>query len=90
VNKTLVKKVCSTVARVFKQVPNKVIQQNVNLHVSELRYCQHVDAYFVAYRYTLPEGARPEDVTSNLSSDGVLVVTAKKHNPAIEVKINQQ
>jgi hypothetical protein len=40
-------------------------------------------------RYTLPPGAKPEDVNSNLSSDGVLVVTAKKHNPAIQVKINQ-
>ena len=37
-------------------------------------------------RYTLPQGARPEDVTSNLSSDGVLVITAKKTNPAIEKK----
>jgi len=29
-------------------------------------------------RYTLPEGARSEDVVSNLSTDGVLVITAKK------------
>jgi len=42
------------------------------------------------FRYTLPPGAKPEDVNSNLSSDGVLVVTAKKHNPAIQVKINQK
>nr|AGT28485.1 heat shock protein beta-1 [Pseudodiaptomus annandalei] len=40
-------------------------------------------------RYSLPKGVRPEDVTSNLSSDGVLVVTASKSNPAVEVKINQ-
>merc|ERR1712133_106864 len=41
-------------------------------------------------KYTLPAGAKPEDVVSNLSSDGVLVVTANKANPAIEVKINQK
>merc|ERR1712212_1217609 len=41
-------------------------------------------------KYTLPAGAKPEDVVSNLSSDGVLVVTANKSNPAIEVKINQK
>ena len=41
-------------------------------------------------KYTLPAGAKPEDVVSNLSSDGVLVITAKKSNPAIEVKINQK
>ena len=28
--------------------------------------------------YTLPEGVTKEDVVSNLSADGVLVVTAKK------------
>jgi hypothetical protein len=44
----------------------------------------------VVCRYTLPAGAKPEDVNSNLSSDGVLVVTARKNNPAIEVKINQK
>merc|ERR1712240_126005 len=36
-------------------------------------------------KYTLPAGAKPEDVVSNLSSDGVLVVTANKANPAIDV-----
>jgi len=41
-------------------------------------------------KYTLPAGAKPEDVVSNLSSDGVLVVTANKTNPAIDVKINQK
>jgi len=35
-------------------------------------------------KYTLPAGAKPEDVVSNLSSDGVLVVTANKSNPAIK------
>lgn len=39
-------------------------------------------------RYTLPAGAKAEDVVSNLSSDGVLVITANKSTPAIEVKIN--
>jgi len=34
-------------------------------------------------KYTLPQGARPEDVVSNLSSDGVLVITAPKTKPAI-------
>merc|ERR1712107_281121 len=41
-------------------------------------------------KYSLPAGAKPEDVVSNLSSDGVLVVTANKSNPAIDVKINQK
>eukprot|EP00088_Acartia_fossae_P066492 TRINITY_DN8249_c0_g1_i6.p1 TRINITY_DN8249_c0_g1~~TRINITY_DN8249_c0_g1_i6.p1 ORF type:complete len:299 (+),score=134.03 TRINITY_DN8249_c0_g1_i6:35-931(+) len=40
-------------------------------------------------KYSLPQATRPEQVTSNLSSDGVLVITAPKSNPAIEVKINQ-
>merc|ERR1711962_1692104 len=39
-------------------------------------------------KYTLPAGANAEDVFSNLSSDGVLVVTANKANPAIEAKTN--
>ena len=34
-------------------------------------------------KYTLPAGAKPEEVVSNLSSDGVLVITAKKPAPAI-------
>ena len=41
-------------------------------------------------KYSLPPGAKPEDVNSNLSSDGVLVITANKSNPAIDVKINQK
>ena len=41
-------------------------------------------------KYTLPSGAKPEDVVSNLSSDGVLVITANKAAPpAIDDKINQ-
>jgi hypothetical protein len=40
-------------------------------------------------RYSLPEGSKPEDVSSNLAADGILVVTAKKA-PAIDVKIQQQ
>merc|ERR1712002_197802 len=41
-------------------------------------------------KYTLPRGATPENVNSNLSSDGVLVITATKDSPkAIDVKINQ-
>merc|ERR1711973_59333 len=34
-------------------------------------------------KYSLPAGTKPQDVVSNLSSDGVLVVTANKTNPAI-------
>merc|ERR1711972_603136 len=34
-----------------------------------------------ARKYTLPNGAEPEDVVSNLSSDGVLVITATKDAP---------
>merc|ERR1719245_1290632 len=41
-------------------------------------------------KYSLPAGAKPQDVVSNLSSDGVLVITANKANPAIDVKINQR
>merc|ERR1711970_600623 len=42
-------------------------------------------------KYTLPRGATPENVNSNLSSDGVLVITATKDAPkAIDVKINQK
>ena len=41
-------------------------------------------------RYTLPRGCTTSDVTSNLSSDGVLVVTAvKKEHKALNVEINQ-
>jgi len=40
-------------------------------------------------KYTLPAGARSEDVVSNLSSDGVLVITAPKKNAAItNVKVD--
>jgi len=35
-------------------------------------------------RYTLPQGASGEKVVSNLSSDGVLVITAPKNNLAIK------
>jgi len=35
-------------------------------------------------KYTLPKGANGQDVVSNLSSDGVLVITAPKNNPAIK------
>jgi len=41
-------------------------------------------------KWSLPKGARAEQVVSNLSSDGVLVITANKDKPAIDVKINQQ
>ena len=41
-------------------------------------------------KYSLPQGVRPEEVVSNLSSDGVLVVTAGQPAPALEVKINKQ
>ena len=41
-------------------------------------------------QYTLPQGAKPEHVESNLSSDGVLVVTARKANQkSIDVKIRK-
>ena len=40
-------------------------------------------------KYSLPQGAKPTDVVSNLSSDGVLIITVPKSNPALEVKINQ-
>jgi len=42
-------------------------------------------------KYTLPKGASTEDVISNLSSDGVLVITVnkKKSQQAIDVKIEQ-
>ncbi len=39
--------------------------------------------------YTLPEGTRTEDVTSNLSTDGVLVVKALKKEPTEDVEIKQ-
>jgi len=39
---------------------------------------------------SLPKGAKAEQVVSNLSSDGVLVITAPKAAPAIDFKINQQ
>jgi len=35
-------------------------------------------------KYTLPSEAKAEDVVSNLSSDGVLVITAPKKNLAIK------
>merc|ERR1712098_208651 len=35
-------------------------------------------------KYTLPPDAKAEDVVSNLSSDGVLVITAPKKNLAIK------
>merc|ERR1711915_67705 len=40
-------------------------------------------------KYSLPAGANSHDVSSNLSSDGVLVVRAIKHKPASEVQITQ-
>ena len=38
-------------------------------------------------KYTLPAGAKPQDVSSNLSSDGSLLISAGRTNPIIEVKI---
>jgi len=35
-------------------------------------------------KYKLPPGAKPENVTTNLSSDGVLVITAKKEHLQIK------
>merc|ERR1712079_353239 len=42
-------------------------------------------------KYPLPKDAKAEDVVSNLSSDGVLVITAPKNAPAItNVKVDQK
>jgi len=42
-------------------------------------------------KYSLPAGVRAEEVSSNLSSDGVLVVAAgKPQPPALQVKINTE
>merc|ERR1712212_189357 len=42
-------------------------------------------------KYTLPKDAKAEEVVSNLSSDGVLVITAPKHAAAItNVKVDQK
>merc|ERR1712226_787635 len=42
-------------------------------------------------KYTLPKDAKAEDVVSNLSSDGVLVITAPKNPAAItNVKVDQK
>jgi len=42
-------------------------------------------------KYSLPMGVRAEEVSSNLSSDGVLVVAAgKPQPPALQVKINTE
>merc|ERR1712088_565898 len=42
-------------------------------------------------KYTLPKDAKAEDVVSNLSSDGVLVITAPKKAAAItNVKVDQK
>ena len=38
-------------------------------------------------KYTLPAGAKPQDVSSNLSSDGSLLISAGRTNPIVEVKI---
>lgn len=40
-------------------------------------------------RYVLPEGFKSEDVTSTLSSDGVLTVKAPRRDPAIEGNVRQ-
>lgn len=40
-------------------------------------------------RYELPDGFKVEDVTSSLSSDGILTVKAPHVNPAIEGKVRQ-
>merc|ERR1712126_442565 len=42
-------------------------------------------------KYTLPKDAKAEDVVSNLSSDGVLVITAPKNTAAItNMKVDQK
>lgn len=40
-------------------------------------------------RYVLPEGFKSEDVTSTLSSDGVLTVKAPRRDPAVEGNVRQ-
>lgn len=40
-------------------------------------------------RYDLPDGFKSEDVTSTLSSDGVLTIKAPRRNPAIEGNVRQ-
>merc|ERR1712219_76892 len=40
-------------------------------------------------KYSLPAGARAEDVVSNLSSDGVLVICVRKPLSPIEIKITE-
>lgn len=40
-------------------------------------------------RYVLPEGFRNEDVTSTLSSDGVLTVKAPRRDPKADVNVRQ-
>lgn len=39
-------------------------------------------------RYTLPKEFKPENVTSNLSSDGVLTIKAKSPTAAVEGKVH--
>merc|ERR1712119_4123 len=42
-------------------------------------------------KYTLPKETKAEEVVSNLSSDGVLVITAPKKNLAVtNVKVDQK
>merc|ERR1712219_24727 len=40
-------------------------------------------------KYSLPAGAKPQDVVSNLSSDGVLVICVRKPLSPIEIKITE-
>ena len=40
-------------------------------------------------KYTIPEGTHPENVSSNLAADGVLVVKALKGDPTHEIKIQK-
>lgn len=40
-------------------------------------------------RYDLPEGFKSEDVTSTLSSDGVLTIKAPRRDPAVEGNVRQ-
>ena len=45
--------------------------------------------YQTYFRYTIPEGTHPENVTSNLAADGVLVIKALKGDPTHEIEIQK-
>ena len=48
--------------------------------IDKIKFFRFVSRQFVR-KYTLPDGCKPEQVSSNLSSDGVLLITAPKKPP---------